>query len=397
MKSDTTWLIKLAHIFYARPLIRRRRLSLVNNTAADLNKGPYLLISNHVGIMDPVIISSLFPRERTVRWVTGAYLFKSRFLKHIFSHHLKCIPKQQGKSDFSTVRTMQRELKNGNIVGIYPEGTRTWDGDTISMNYLPVAKMMKTFRVPVIVANLEGGFANQPRWADKIRKGPVTVNIKRLFTPDEIAALDLGELSRDVQSFLFFSNDAWKNNENYRYESNERAEGIQRLFYMCPVCHGIETIKTKGNTIRCSNCGATAELDSMDNIVSDTIEFTKIPQWHNWEKNTLSEIKAFAPQHGVLFQRGNSDNNGTLEAISKDITVSLENNIINVKCNDSGRKFEMPLENITSLILNAKQTIELFCNEVLYRIRLTPDASSLKYQEYYQVFTEKNNVHSRLP
>ena len=47
------------------------------------------------------------------------------------------------------------------------------------------------------------------------------------------------------------------------------------------------------------------------------------------------------------------------------------------------RLYELPLSKVTSLVLNAKQTMELFCEDVLYRIRLLPDASSLKYHEYY--------------
>ena len=41
------------------------------------------------------------------------------------------------------------------------------------------------------------------------------------------------------------------------------------------------------------------------------------------------------------------------------------------------------MSNISSLVLNAKQTMELFCDDVLYRIRLLPEANALKYQEYF--------------
>jgi hypothetical protein len=52
------------------------------------------------------------------------------------------------------------------------------------------------------------------------------------------------------------------------------------------------------------------------------------------------------------------------------------------------KTLDLPLEKVTSLVLNAKQTMELFCEDVLYRIRLLPDASSLKYHEYYLAFNK---------
>ena len=50
---------------------------------------------------------------------------------------------------------------------------------------------------------------------------------------------------------------------------------------------------------------------------------------------------------------------------------------------------ELPLKDVSSLILNAKQTMELFCNNVLYRIRLMPDSCSLKYHEYFLSFKKQ--------
>jgi hypothetical protein len=68
-----------------------------------------------------------------------------------------------------------------------------------------------------------------------------------------------------------------------------------------------------------------------------------------------------------------------------------------VDCNgsDAGENhYELPLQDITSLVLNAKQTMELFCGNVLYRIRLLPGANSLKYQEYYRNYRNRHSVES---
>ena len=87
-----------------------------------------------------------------------------------------------------------------------------------------------------------------------------------------------------------------------------------------------------------------------------------------------------------MLQTGDSDNDGELRTISEKITVQLKNDILYVDCGSDchgQNHYELPMHNITSLILNAKQTMELFCDDVLYRIRLLPEANSLKYQEYF--------------
>lgn len=391
MKQDMTWLVKLAHATYARWIIWRRKLSLVNSTGVDLSTGPFLLLSNHVGAYDPVIISCLF-KDRNVRWVAGAYLFKMRFMRTIIGTHCKAIPKQQGRSDITTVRNMQQSLKDGNIVGIFPEGTRTWDGEMMPINYKPLAKMLKYFKVPVLFLSFEGGFAHQPRWCDVPRKGPVTVNIKHALTAEQIAEMPLDDLQERIKEDLAFSNDSWKNAKNYKYVCDKRAEGLQRLFYMCPSCHGVQTFTSKGDKITCSKCGAVAMLDKMDNITSVDIPFKRMSQWHEWERSQLSQIDGFEPEGGVLFQIGDADNDGKLRTVSENIQVGLANNTMTVKDLNDNSVHEFPLDKITSFVLNAKQTMELFCDDVLYRVRLLPDSSSLKYQEYYLEYIKQKGV-----
>jgi len=124
--------------------------------------------------------------------------------------------------------------------------------------------------------------------------------------------------------------------------------------------------------------------------VSTDIPFTRLSQWHSWEAEELGKVLSLPEEPGVLFQKGDSNDEGDLELLSSDITVGLESDMIHVKCNDGEKKeYNLPLSEITSLILNAKQTMELFCGEVLYRIRLRPEACSLKYHEYYLSFQKR--------
>ena len=383
--SRTPALIRLAKATYGRILTSHGRVSLVNSCGVDLEEGPYLFLLNHVGIMDPVMVSNVMPQH--IRWVAGAYLFKTWFLNLIIGKCCTAIPKQQGRSDLSMIRNVQRALKAGDNVGLFPEGTRTWDGEMMPVSYRSLAKLLRMFGVTVLFVHLEGGFAHQPRWADCKRKGKVVVNVKHFLTPEQMSVMDLETLQGTIRDYLHFSNDEWKETVPYDYRSTRRAEGLQRLFYLCPSCNAIDSMKTSGNRITCTRCNAVTVLDDKDNLTSVDTPFARMSQWHRWEASMIGDMEEFPPEKGVLLQKGDADNEGTLETLSKDVTVHLKDDVLEVSCNTGMKEtYRLPLSEVNSLILNAKQTMELFLGDTLYRIRLLPEACSLKYHEYYLAF-----------
>lgn len=389
MSNRMPFLIRIARMTYGKMLQAKGRLTLKNECGADLNAGPYLLLLNHVAILDPVMVSALMPKH--VRWVAGAYLFKNWFLNLIIGKGCTAIPKQQGRQDLSTFRAVQRALKDGDNVGLFPEGTRTWDGEMMPISYVPLAKLLRLYKVPVLFVHLEGGFARHPRWAEHERHGNVVANVKYMITPEQIAQMDVPTLADTVEKNLHFSNDEWKETVNYDFKSPKRAEGLQKLLYLCPSCKSIDSLQTKDNRIVCKKCGASTILDDKDNLTSIDTPFTRLSQWHNWEAEQIATVSELPEEKGVLLQKGDANNEGDLKTLCKDFFVQLKNNTISVRAADgTNRVLNLPLEKITSLVLNAKQTMELFCEDVLYRIRLLPESSSLKYHEYYLSY--KKNV-----
>ena len=390
--SGMPWLISFARCTYGRLLRAGGKVGLRNDCGADLKAGPYIYLFNHVGIMDPVMVSAVFPCH--VRWVAGAYLFKNRFLKLVLGKGCGAIPKQQGRNDLSMARNIGTALKNGDNIGLFPEGTRTWDGEMMPIVYIALAKFVRRYNVPVVVCHLEGGYAHQPRWADHKRKGKVTVAVRHYLSAEELQTTQIDALASRLEEYMHFSNDEWKRTADYSYVCGRRAEGLQRLLYMCPKCNAFDSLDTSGNTITCRKCGAVAELDPMDDIVSSDIPFHTLREWHEWESSETCRQGGFPAEGGVLFQTGDDNDDGELKTISENITVQLKDDILTVDCNgtDAGEnRYDLPLQDITSLVLNAKQTMELFCGNVLYRIRLKPEANSLKYQEYYRSY---RNSHS---
>src|SRR5438874_3392611 len=81
--------------------------------------GGFLLASNHISHFDPPMISSLVRRK--IDWMAMAEFFPVPVLGH-FLRAVDALPADRYRADRSTIRTAIARLKQGRIVGVFPEG-----------------------------------------------------------------------------------------------------------------------------------------------------------------------------------------------------------------------------------------------------------------------------------
>lgn len=79
----------------------------------------FILASNHISHFDPPIITPLFPRR--IDWIGMSDLFRGR-LSHGFFSGLNVIPIERNGPDRTALRLAVKRLKEGRVVGIFPEG-----------------------------------------------------------------------------------------------------------------------------------------------------------------------------------------------------------------------------------------------------------------------------------
>ncbi len=89
-------------------------------------KGEAIIVSNHISNWDPVFIGIAFPRP--VYWMGKSELFKNRIVSIILKA-LKSFPVKRGEGDLAAIRSAFRVLREGNLLGIFPEGTRIKTGE----------------------------------------------------------------------------------------------------------------------------------------------------------------------------------------------------------------------------------------------------------------------------
>lgn len=94
------------------------------------DEGPALLVCNHVSYADALVISAAC--RRPIRFIMEASIFRTPVLRTIF-RGMKAIPVAPAKEDPATYERafeiVAQELRDGNLVCIFPEGRLSADGE----------------------------------------------------------------------------------------------------------------------------------------------------------------------------------------------------------------------------------------------------------------------------
>lgn len=396
MSVNFPWAEKyLVHPFYGTYLKKKYKLEFIGKEKIEALTEDAVIFANHVHTLDPFFISAVYPYH--IRWVAGSYLFKMKGVSYLLQKWVRAIPKTQGRSDLTTIRAIADALKNKDCVGVFPEGTRTWDGDMMDI-HTATAKLVRIFKSPAVFINIEGAFENKPRWAETERKGKVTIRVVDVLLPDEIKSMKNDEILQRTVKALSYSHEDWKKKyPGVEYNSPKQAEGIERLFYLCPHCKKFGTFVSSGRKIECSYCHAKAAIDGRYNIVDrQNIPYETMTEWHQAERKELRELlhsepanKVLFEDHGVLLQMGGKKKQHVL---SKEFKVSSTKENLIFSFSDR-EEMTFAYEKIESMIICAKYTVEFFYESQQYRFRLQGRESSLKYQDlYFEIVKNKGET-----
>lgn len=137
--------------------------------------GPAIIAGNHLTVVDSLFMPLVV--ERKVVFLAKSDYFTERgvkgWLKRIFFGGTGNVPidRSGGKASEAALRTGLKILERGDLLGIYPEGTRSPDG-RLYRGRTGVARMALEARAPVVPVAMIGTFEMQPpgRIIPKVRR-----------------------------------------------------------------------------------------------------------------------------------------------------------------------------------------------------------------------------------
>lgn len=132
----------------ARVLLRWRIIGAENLPAT----GGVILAANHTSLIDPLLAGSAV--RRPVRFMAKDELFRNRFFG-AFMRGIGAFPVRRGEADRQSLRESLRILAEGGVLGIFPEGTRSADGQ-LGKAQSGIAFIAKRSGAPIVPAAIIG-------------------------------------------------------------------------------------------------------------------------------------------------------------------------------------------------------------------------------------------------
>ncbi|MBI1349789.1 MAG: 1-acyl-sn-glycerol-3-phosphate acyltransferase [Actinomycetales bacterium] len=143
------------------------------------DKGPAILASNHLSFSDSFFLPLV--EFRPITFLAKSDYFTGSGLKGLFTKAFFAgvgqvpVDRSGGRASEAAIRTGERILGEGKLLGIYPEGTRSPNG-TLYRGKTGVARMAMEAKVPVIPVAMINTYEIQP--PGKIRPRLMRVGVR---------------------------------------------------------------------------------------------------------------------------------------------------------------------------------------------------------------------------
>lgn len=148
-------------------------------------EGGGLFLINHQSFLDPLLAA--LPLSRPVSYLARDSLFTIPILGWIL-RRTYVMPINRESAGSASIRNAVRRMEHGLLVGIFPEGTRTRDGNVGEMKPGFVS-LIRRVNVPVYPVGIAGAHEAFPRGAWFLRPRPVRVIFGEPIPPDQLRDL----------------------------------------------------------------------------------------------------------------------------------------------------------------------------------------------------------------
>lgn len=341
----------------------------------------FLCLGNHTQNLDPALM--VIGTRRHMRFVANASLTKGAagfLLNPLFG----IIPREKGAKGDAAIALIEANLRAGVSVGMFPEGNRSWDGET---EYISprTARLVKDTGAALLTYRFTGGYLLRPRWAEHGRKGPMRGELVHEYTPEELSGMTVEDIyaaiCRDLRVNAYEEQAA--NGDVYR--GHALAEGLQYAAYLCPHCMRFGTVETKGDWITCS-CGLTAKyLETGWFEKGMYMPFDNFAQWNRFQKRWVQELCGeLRQQTGAPIVHDDScfrltvKRDGVYTSLSDSASVAMYGDRLELSWENGSASYRM--EEITGYGTFLSRSMYFNCGPALrYQMVATKPVSTLKY------------------
>ncbi len=152
----------LGQLFFHFRILHRERM---------INSGPVLLAMNHQSYLDPPLGGNA--SDRAIYYLMRRTLLNVPVLGRILPK-LNVIPVDQEGIDRGALKKLIQVVREGNGALIFPEGSRTPDGN-LQPGAPGIGLVIAKTRAPVVPMRIFGAYEALPRGSGRLRRSRITV------------------------------------------------------------------------------------------------------------------------------------------------------------------------------------------------------------------------------
>lgn len=341
---------------------------------------PYLILMNHQTAFDQFFVGMGF--RGPVYYVASEDLFSNGWISTLLRWLVAPIPIKKQTSDVSAVKTCIRVAKEGGTIAIAPEGNRTYSGRTGHMNPA-IASLAKMIKLPIALYRIEGGYGVQPRWSDVVRRGKMRAYVSRVIEPEEYAAMSKAELFSLIESGLAVDEGI----ADGVFESDRRAEYLERAMYVCPWC-GLSEFESHGNEIECLRChrkinyGADKRLTG----VGFDFPFEFVAGWYDYQEDFVRALDLDKHLSEPMYRDSARLSEVILykrkQPLREEASISLYGDRIVIDEGDEDA-LTLPFSELEALSVLGRNKLNIYHGEKLYQLKGGKRFNALKYVNIY--------------
>ncbi len=138
-------------------------------------EGPVILVANHLSMLDPLVLGCAI--NRPIRFMAKHDLFSNRLFAFVLMH-LGAFPVRRGQADRQAFHMAFEILSRGQVLGMFPEGTRSLDGE-LGQPYSGAAILAEKTGAPVVPVGIVGTGRVMRKGTALPRSGRIAVRVGR--------------------------------------------------------------------------------------------------------------------------------------------------------------------------------------------------------------------------
>lgn len=161
MWKFTYHFIHLLIYIITKPLFRYKAIG----TCHIPKKGGAILASNHASYVDPFFVG--LGVVRRINYLAKKELFSNSITSYFLKNLFRVIPIDREQMDRSTLKTIYSYLRSNEILLMFPEGTRSFDG-RLQEAKIGIGMIAYNTQVPIIPVYISGSHKILPRDAKRV-------------------------------------------------------------------------------------------------------------------------------------------------------------------------------------------------------------------------------------